>query len=170
MNNGKKLEKTKFVSSRAQAIAEFAIALPILLAILIGIFEVGRYVFIYAGAANASRSAVRYASAVGKSDGGYTKYNYCEGIKTIAVKSAFLVPVSNVQILYDDGLGNSLADSECNVWGSTQVDTGVVVSSGDRVTVIVTAEYKPILTLLPFNPRTIISKSSRTILGIIDLQ
>jgi Flp pilus assembly protein TadG len=170
MNKRKKLGKTKFGRGRAQAIAEFAIALPILLAILIGIFEVGRYVFIYAGTSNASRNAVRYASAVGKSDGGYTKYNYCYGIKTTAEKSAFLVPVTNVEILYDNGSGAPLSYPKCNVFSATQVDTGVNVSSGNRVTVTVTAEYKPILKLLPIAGRTITSKSSRTILGIIDLK
>jgi len=171
INSEKRLDRRY----RGQAIAEFAIALPILLAIMVGIFEVGRYVFIYAGAANASRNAVRYASAVGKSDGGYTKYNYCYGIYQVAKKSAFLVsiptpPSSNFIINYDDGSGNALSDSECSEWSSTKVDTGVIVESGDRVTVTIKVEYKPILKLLPLKPRTITSTSSRTILGIIDLK
>jgi len=56
-----------------QAIVEFAIALPILLALLVGILEVGRMLFIYAAVTNASREAVRYASAVGLDDSGSYK-------------------------------------------------------------------------------------------------
>jgi len=55
----------KLIGSRAQAIVEFAITLPILMALLVGILEVGRMVFIYSAVNNASREASRYASAVG---------------------------------------------------------------------------------------------------------
>ena len=37
----------KLLGYRAQAIVEFAIALPILMALLVGILEVGRMLFIY---------------------------------------------------------------------------------------------------------------------------
>ncbi|MDX1417827.1 MAG: TadE/TadG family type IV pilus assembly protein [Candidatus Promineifilaceae bacterium] len=157
-------------ATRGQAIVEFAIALPILLALLIGIFEVGRLIFIYSAVTNSSRNAVRFASAVGLSDGGYTKFNYCEGIKDVALKSAYLVPASdlNITIVYDSGPGTSQI-AECNNWNATQVDTDVVVSSGDRVTVSVSVQYRPMLRLIPIGDRTIVSTSSRTILGIINL-
>jgi len=161
-------KKSKF-GFRAQAIVEFAIALPIMLAIIIGIFEVGRLMFIYAAVTNASRNASRFASAVGYSDGGYTKYNYCWGIRDVAERSTYLVPITAIEIYYDDGLGNPLSDPECNVWNVSQVDTGVKVSSGDRVTVIVTAQYRPMLNLIPISQRTITSQNSRTILGVINL-
>ena len=159
-----------FDRRRGQAIAEFAIALPILLLILVGLFEVGRMVFIYSAVTNGSRNAVRYASAVGEGGDGLTKYNNCVKIKEIAVNSAYLAPVTNVVITYDDGTGVALpGDSNCDVWTSGSVDTGISVSSGDRVTVEVTAQYKPMVSLIPFKPRDIVSKNSRTIFGIIDL-
>src|SRR4030095_776329 len=49
----------KLLQERAQAIVEFAIALPILMALLVGILEVGRMVFIYSAVNNASREAAR---------------------------------------------------------------------------------------------------------------
>lgn len=159
---------------RGQAIIEFAIALPILLVILVGIFEVGRMVFIYAAVTNASRNAVRYASAVGNADNGLTKYNYCYGIYETAQKSAFLItiptpPTNDFKIYYDNGNGTPLADPECSVWNSAQVDTGVKVNSGDRVEVIVTVRYEPMVKLIPITPRDITSSSRRTILGIYKL-
>jgi Flp pilus assembly protein TadG len=171
MENRKYFKKSKFYGKKAQAIVEFAIALPILLALILGIFEVGRLMFIYSAVTNSSRNAVRYASAVGLNDSGYTKYNYCYGIYETAKKSAFLINITipDVKIYYDDGLGNPLSYPECKVWASPWVDTGVNVSSGNRVTVIVTAQYKPMLKLIPIPARTITSKSSRTILGIVNL-
>jgi len=170
----KHLRITRFYSRQAQAIVEFAIALPILLALLIGIFEVGRLMFIYSAVTNASRNAVRYASVVGLDDGGvYHKYMYCDGIKNKAVKSAFLVPAANltVAISYDEGPGTgNIVTGGCNASGGDDTDVlAAGVSTGDRVTVTVSAVYKPMVNLVPIKPQTITSSSSRTILGVVNL-
>lgn len=158
---------------KAQAIVEFAIVLPILLLVLVGIFEVGRYLFIYSAVTNASRNAVRYASAVGLDDSGYHKYMYCDGIKDTAVKSAYLVPASNltISISYDEGPGTSaIVTDGCDATGGDDTDVfNSDVSTGDRVTVTVAAGYQPMLNLIPVTARTITSESSRTILGVVDL-
>lgn len=154
-----------------QAILEFAIVLPILMLVLVGVLEVGRYMFIYSAATNASRNASRYASAVGRADNGLTKFNYCEGIKQTALNSAYLVDRNTigVTISYDDGQGNQIG--ECNLWNASQVDPDVagVVGTGDRVEVTVTIQYSPMVSLVPLEPQLITSSSARTILGIIDL-
>ena len=172
----KQSTENKAPGARAQAIVEFAIALPILLAVLIGIFEVGRYVFIYSGVTNASRSASRYASAVGLTNSVvsgdtnyYHKYVYCAGITKAATEAAFLVPSSNltVDISYTYGANTINCDA------ASGEDTDVLnagITTGDRVTVVVTASYSPILKLLPIQGRDIVSTSSRTILGIVDLK
>ena len=160
---------------RAQAMVEFAIALPILLMVLIGIFEVGRLVFVYSSVTNASRSASRYASAVGMTLGlngtnYYHKYVYCDGIKDMVTRSAYLIPKSSltITISYDDGSGHALA--VCDATGGEDADVlAVPVETGDRVTVTVSAPYKPIVKLVPIKARTITATSSRTILGIIKL-
>src|SRR5689334_11786940 len=66
-------------TQRAQAIVEFAIVLPILMMILVGIFEVGRMLYTYAAVNNASREAARFGSALGFDDNGYHKYKDCVG-------------------------------------------------------------------------------------------
>lgn len=64
-------------SQRAQAIVEFAIVLPVLMMLLVGILEVGRLIYMYAAVNNASREASRYGSAIGLDDtGAYLKYQY----------------------------------------------------------------------------------------------
>ena len=166
----RQLRKLKKHGYKGQAIAEFAIALPVLLLLLLGIFEVGRAVFIYSSVTNASRNASRYASAVGYEDTGtYLKYIYCDGIKDVAEKSAYLMNPSDLTITISYGAAPPDIDSKgyCTAIGGN--DSSINVDTGDRVTVIVDAEYKPMLNLIPIEPRTIRSKSSRTILGIIDL-
>jgi Flp pilus assembly protein TadG len=161
----------KSAKENAQAIVEFAIVLPILLMLLIGILEVGRMVFIYASVTNASREAARYASAVGYADGTtYDKYQYCAGIRDLAKKAALLANLSdaNIAIDYDRGTTASKFD-QCD--GS--VDTGVAVNTGinpDRVTVTITTTYRPMVNLVPLPQRTITSVSSRTIMGIMKLE
>jgi Flp pilus assembly protein TadG len=147
---------------RAQAIVEFAIALPVLMMLLIGIMEVGRLLLMYSLVVNASRDAVRYASAVGLDDAGYPKYIYCDGITNTAENSAYFVSLDTVEISYDDGPGTG----SIGVCGAVTEDD---LESGDRVTVTVEATYNPILTLLPIPPRIISATSSRTILGIFKL-
>jgi Flp pilus assembly protein TadG len=147
---------------RAQAIVEFAIALPILMFMLVGILEVGRMMFIYASVTNASREAARYASAVGLNDTGTSdKVNDCAGIRDIARRSAFMVSLqdSDIVITYDDGPGGSSLGS-CPIGD---------VDSGQRVNVSISAMYRPMVNLIPIGARSFTSQSSRTILGIYEL-
>lgn len=177
--------KHKFASERAQAMAEFAIALPVLLMLLIGIFEVGRLIFIYAAVNNASREAARYASAVGLNDAGNDKYRDCDAIRTMAKRSAFFVtlPNNNIQIQYYrpnknvDGtdlvvsgvLSEAYLGYECDQ-GTGEDPEVLEPDSGDRVKVTVTISYSPMLRLIPLKARTITSTSTRTILGVLELE
>jgi hypothetical protein len=111
---------------------------------------------------------VRYASAYGKSDEGYLKYKYCAGIKQQARLSGFFLNLQNsdIAISYDTGpSGTSLGNCDA----STGEDTDIGVDTEDRVTVTVSATYNPILSLLPLGTRTFTASSSRTILGVHEL-
>lgn len=158
---------------RAQALVEFSIALPVLLMLLIGIMEVSRMLFMYASVVNSSRDAVRYASAYGRSedlgDGNLLKYKYCDGIAATAKASGFFLNLqdTDIAITYDTGPGGSSLGS-CPP-ATTTGEASVNVDTGDRVTVTVRAQYNPMLSLLPLPSRTFTSTSSRTILGVLDL-
>jgi Flp pilus assembly protein TadG len=157
---------------RAQAIVEFAIVLPILLMLLVGILEVGRMIFMYSAVNNASREAARYASAVGLADGGtYNKFQYCSEIRNVARRSAFFVTLADgdIDINYDEGSASVGTPFDSCPAGTT-ADTSIEVDSGNRVTVTVRAEYAPMINLIPISSRTFTSTSSRTILGIFELQ
>ena len=150
----------------AQALVEFAIVLPILLVILVGILEAGRMIFIYAAVNNASREAARYGSAWGLRDDGLTeKFNDCTGIREMATRSAFFVDLT-ITIYQDDGPGTTPTEY-CS--GTMDADD-ISISSQDRVTVTVSAPYKPMVNLIPFPARDFESTSSRTVLGILNLQ
>ncbi len=159
--------KNKFSGSRAQAMVEFAIALPVLLVLLVGIMEVGRMLLMYALVNNASRDAARYASAVGLDDSGlYAKYTYCDGIKATAKSSAYFLGNSiTVTVAYDTGPSGATLSGDCTN-GSVASTTA---TTGDRVTVTVAATYKPLVKLIPISQRTFTSTTSRTILGILNL-
>ena len=105
---------TKIIKSKnksaAQAMAEFALVLPILLLVVYGLLETGRLLFIFATVNTASRQAVRYGSAIGlvDTDNNGTldtpRYQDCNGILAAANRVAFITNFTNVNITYDGGV------------------------------------------------------------------
>src|SRR3989304_10336492 len=166
MFTNRSFRKQNLFGHRAQAMVEFAIVAPILFALLFGIFEFGRMVFVYSAVTNASREAVRYASAVGYDDYGEIKYKHCAGIRERARRSAYFMNLqdADITIEYDKGPGTAVFHT-C----TGTVAPRYFISSGDRVLVTVTAEYRPYTKLVPFGSRTFISSSARTILGYVAL-
>lgn len=170
-------QKQKRIGSRAQAMVEFAIALPILLILLFGIMEVGRVVLMYSLVVNASRDAVRYGSAVGlDASGKFARYKYCDGIRTAAKNSGYFLNLkdSDITISYDHGPADTTPFIYCTATGGE--DSSVVINSCDptstcdRVKVTVAVVYTPLVKLLPIKARTISSTSFRTIIGIAKIR
>lgn len=64
MNINKKLEKSKKIvkQSKAQGMLEFALILPLLLALILGIFEFSRLMFAWIMIENSTRFGIRYAT------------------------------------------------------------------------------------------------------------
>lgn len=89
--------------TRAQAMVEFMLALPILLIVLYGLIEVGRLAFIFSATANASRQAARYRCASGQIDN-VTFYQDCDGIRDVVSQSEFMIEFNQVNITYDRGV------------------------------------------------------------------
>ena len=173
---------------RGQAIAEFALVLPLLLIVVIGLIEVGRAIFIYSSVTNASREAVRYASAYGINPDNNFQFQDCDAIRNTARRTGFFLDLADDDIVieYDTGpylTGNpdTLPNTGDEVWSDAPapfdtcdaadgVDEGVVLACGDRVVVTITAYYAPIITLIPMSPRAITSTSARTYFGVIELE
>jgi Flp pilus assembly protein TadG len=173
------LNMSKRLHVRAQALLEFALALPILLLVVYGLLEAGRLIFTYAAVATASREAVRYASAAGKATSGsqLLTYESCDQIRARAKNTGFLLNLQDDQIrIYWDHPGpyNTEPLTQYCFPGNpsdTNVGTdGAGLQAGDRVLVTVTTQYTLLLPLVPFTSRTISSGyTARTFMGMIDL-
>jgi hypothetical protein len=143
---------------------EFGLALPILLLVVYGLIETGRLVFMYASVVSAARQAVRYGSVTGENGAGTKYYNDCAGIRGAAKSLGFLQPIqdSDIHISYDTGPapeGSELA-ADCPI----DIVAAREPVNGDRITVQVSTEFSPIVPLVPFEPFTITSTGTRTLL------
>src|SRR5512139_736537 len=162
------MKKNRFFDgkTRAQAMVEFAIALPILLLMLYGIIEAGRLLFMYSTVVTASRQAVRYGSATGEGLGGHPRYQDCKGIREAASKVAFLGAFDKIILQFDTGPGTAVNDY-CNpetLESDSSLNTAILQGNRTRLIVAVQKDFSPIVRLVPFFDRTIEARSARTIL------
>jgi len=154
--------------TRAQAILEFALILPILMMLLYSIIEVGRLIFVFASVANASRQAARYGSASGTVNS-VAFYQDCDGIRAVANQSAFIIKFDKINITYDRGVNPD--GTQIPITGvdpNPSVDSCPIkdytVRNGDRIIVQVSTKYEPILKILPIKPLDVVSASARSFL------
>lgn len=152
---------------KAQAVVEFALILPLLFLLLVGILEVGRLIFMATSVSTASREAVRYGSAWGIAGASY-QYKNCAGIREAAKRVAILVDIqdSDIVIWYDKGPGTLPYEFFCDA--ASGDDPDVVVNGGDRIVVTVSADFSPMVIVVPIDPRTLSAQSARTIVGTIE--
>jgi Flp pilus assembly protein TadG len=159
---------------QGQSMAEFALALPILLLVIFGLLEVGRAVFMYAAVTNTSREAVRYATAYGVNESDVLHYQNCAEIRDTARKVGFLLPLEdeNITIEYDAGPDPDTGVipapyAECAP--DEDVDNTIEMACGDRVVVSVTINYSPMVPIVPMEAQPFTASSARTYLGVVEL-
>lgn len=157
----------KFTSnkSKAQAMIEFAIALPLLLLILYGLLETGRFLFLYSTVVTASRQASRYGSATGE---GITttlpRYQDCQGMRNAANKAGYLGQFDTIQLQYDSGPSTAV-NNYCAGATDTSLTTAILSDNRHRIVATVTEQFNPILpNLVPFVSQPITATSARTVL------
>ena len=145
-----------------QGVLEFALVIPIILVLVVGIFEAGRALWIYSAVTNASREATRYGSASGDTGSG-PAYSDCAGIQAIARQLGAPGRVENadITITYDSG-------PETTSEGSCPVAT---IDSGDRIIVQVVGHFTPaaFVPIFRFPSFDITSLTRRTIIEEVDL-
>jgi hypothetical protein len=150
---------------RGQGIVEFALALPIFLTLVVGVFEVARMLMAYISAYSSAREATRYAASIGAAANGEPRYRDCVGIREAAKRGGFLAGIedANILIRYDPG----------------PVDTEFVdlpacpqeVLMGDRVLVRVTVNYEPLFGLIPgLKGFSMTTTNARTIVKDLDVR
>lgn len=140
---------------------EFALAIPIVLVMMVGIIEGGRLLFIYSSVATASREGARYGAGVGENGGGIDRYKDCAGIREAAKKIGFFAGVqdADITIHYDAGPGTATKYADCS--------NSVKVKLGDRIVVGVTVPYSPVVSLIPFPSFDISSSNTHTIIKAV---
>lgn len=163
------LQKIK-TPAKGQSLLEFALMLPVLLIIVLGVIEFGRIFLLYTEASNAAREAARYGVAAGNSPNNMPRYLDCDEIRQAALDTVVLSdfePVeTNIQIAYDDGNNNGILDNDCDSGVLTEND----IFQGYRIVVTVTASYEPILPIIPINNLNFNPSSRRTILKDIIIE
>ena len=166
--------------TRAQAMVEFAIVLPLLLLLLYGILEAGRLLFMYSSIVTATRQASRYGSATGEGlTPGVPRYQDCAGIRQAAQRVDFLNSFEDSDILieYDNGEGVPVTNFDGTCDGSVDTDVEPSENNDTRIVVTVDGNFFPIVPrLVPFiersnaNNNPISAKSARTIIIAISIE
>jgi len=148
----------------AQGMVEFALILPVLLLIVLGLIETGRLIFIYSSVTNAAREAARYGSATGNSDNGIPRFMDCDEIINAAVRVGFIgsVQPGDVTITYDNGPGTaSLGGCPPN---------NAAIQTGTRILVEVESTFDTVVPgLLPYGNLQIGAESNRTIIRSVNI-
>jgi Flp pilus assembly protein TadG len=65
---------------KGQGAVEFALMLPVLMLLILGLIEFGRLIFLYITVNSAGREAARYGMAMGDGPSGVPQYYDCDGI------------------------------------------------------------------------------------------
>lgn len=154
----------------AQGMVEFALALPFLLVLALGIIEAGRMLLIYSATLTSSREAARYGSAAGDVGGYVAHFQDCAGIRAAARRVGSLAGIQdgNVTITFDRGPGTNVI-ANCNP-NFTITDPNVEqVSLGDRIIVQVVAAYQPLIPLVRFSSFPITTTTRRTIIKDVEI-
>jgi Flp pilus assembly protein TadG len=146
---------------KAQGMVEFALTLPILLLLILGIIEFGRLLFIYSAVTSSSREAARYGAATEYVSGSVNRYEDCAGIRAAAKRVGILTGIQDddIAIHYDNG--SVVVESDCQ--------PNVSVKRGDRIVVSVTANYTPVVPLVNIPPIPITSTTARTLIKAVTI-
>ena len=169
-------------SYRAQTMVEFALIVPILLVMLIGMLEVGRMVFVYITIASASREAVRYGSASGENPSlTFQRYKDCAGIQEAAENVDVLNIITDIRISYDHGPDGPVWDSskfgsdQCDGSDTTKINacepgSYPLICYKDRIRVEVDGLFTPIVNYIPLESQSISSTNLHTLLDIVEIK
>lgn len=169
------IQKTK-----GQAMAEFALTIPVFLLLVFGIIELSRFFLVYSSVFTAVREATRYGSSVG--DEGVLNYLDCSEIAETAARTGHFGGVQKelVQISYESVAPES-DESRTIVASCPNNDPGTVPeipdceddcdyfpSLGDRIYIEIATDYESLLGVVP--NLTVDASNGRTIMMGVNQQ
>jgi hypothetical protein len=124
--------------TNGQALVEFALVIPILLMLMMGIVDFGRLMFALVSISNATREASRYASVPGPDEENPQTTN-CDGIVSAARGSAFLFELDSVTVSYERGESAYATCPSPPTPGDLQLRDRVVVSTTATIHILTPA-------------------------------
>ena len=161
---------------KGQGIVEFALVLPVIMLITLGVIEIGYLLFSYSSVNSAAREAARYGIAIGDVSGGGQRYYDCSGIidAGLSIGSFANMSASEFTISYDDGpppegQPRNVKYSSCTDLASYGGSDNI--EFGDRIVVEVNHTYTPLVAYMGvgIGPFTMTTTSSRTIVKGVEL-
>jgi hypothetical protein len=152
---------------KAQGMVEFALVLPILLLLILGIIAIGHLLFTYFMVVAAGREAARFGVATGLSDRNLPRFRDCDSIRAAAVRVGSIVGVNpaNITVMYDkgpksDGSAPDLLADACPIGakgpGYIEIGNRIVVTINITYHTIAPVEFIPEIPITAITRRTII--------------
>ena len=150
------------MNERGSTLIEAAVALPLLLVLIFGLVDFGRYIAQTSTVTNASREAARYAAGTGAGTSSVARYADCDGMRSAAKQFGVVVEPADGQITlaYDHGPSTSVFLT-CS--GSAVAESSIV--TGDRIRATVAVPYAPVTPIIDsfLGPQTISVTTVRSI-------
>ena len=149
-------------ADRGASLVEFAMAVPLLVLLTFGMFELGRFITITSTVTNASREAARYGTGTGPGTGSGPRYADCDGMRDAAQEFGVLGAPTDGQVTltYDEG-PETFVFLTCTT-GSVEPS---LIDSGDRIISTVAIPFQTNIPLIRdfLGPTTISVQTIRTI-------
>ena len=144
---------------RGSTMVEFAIGGALVMLLLFGILELGRFIAVHQAAAHAVHEAARWGAAVGDGGSGVPRFADCDGIRDEAVSAGGLSKLteSDISISYMDDTGATYAT--CPIGGPGPAS----VESFDRIVITATTSFESVLPVIA--PSSITVTDRRAIVG-----
>ena len=131
----RRLRRHRASSGRGQTLAEFALALPVFLFILMGIFDFGQAIYMYNGVSQASRELARATSVHRCAGSPCTLGNSAETQAVLATQKKLIPNLQNPTFACVDIDGSA-------------INSATTCLPGNQVRVRIVARYSPITPLL----------------------
>jgi len=167
----KQIKNKLLMKPNGQAMAEFALTIPVFFMLVLGVIELSRFFLVYSSVFTAAREASRYGSANGVisreidgNDVNFFRYQDCIGIVDAAIRTGSFAGINsdNVTVIYETEPGVPDPAPVCDVSSPYEA------TMGDRVKVLVQSTYEPIVGIVP--EVTVSSENGRTIMMAITKQ
>jgi uncharacterized repeat protein (TIGR01451 family) len=150
-------------NARGQSLVEFALVLPLILLLVMGIFEFGRVLFVFSELSNSTREAARFGATTGQSGIGIANYLDCGAIRQAARGTAFISNYADgdINIGYErnNDSGGFATFAQC---GDAGLDADDILL-GDRIVVTISQNIEPIISFIPIPEFSLDSVSRRTV-------